>query len=105
MSWLKGKAAAKPLGASKPADKPHTHHGPHVPRETQEVIAQFLVSHRRVELRNGYPQLHFIGMSKNPYDGTIDYAVRSRILGIDGRMSRFDSHVRIYPSGHVRLIR
>jgi hypothetical protein len=104
MAWLHGKAAPKPLD-TKPTDKPHVHHGPHVPRETQEIIAHFLVSHRRVELRNGHPQLHFLGMSRNLIDGSVDYAVRSRVHGIDGKMHKFDSHVRIYASGHLKLIR
>jgi hypothetical protein len=104
MAWLKGKAAGKPTG-TKPVDKPHTHNGPHVPRETQDIIANFLVSHRRVELRNGHPQLHFMGMSANHMDGSVDYAVRSRVHGLDGKMHKFDSHVRIYASGHLKLIR
>lgn len=104
MAWLHGKSAPKPLDA-KPADKPHAHTGPHVPREIQAIIAEFLVSHKRVELRNGHPQLHFVGMSQNHIDGSVDYAVRSRVHGIDGKMHRFDSQVRIYASGHLKLIR
>lgn len=104
MSWFKGKAACKPLD-TKPVDKPHMHRGPHIAREIQEIIANFLVSHKRVELRNGHPQLHFLGMSPNHIDGSVDYAVRSRMHGIDGKMHKFDSHVRIYASGHLKLIR
>ena len=104
MSWFKGKPAAKPV-ETKPADKPHAHNGPHVSREIQATIANFLVSHKRVELRHGHPQLHFIGMSHNHIDGSVDYAIRSRVHGIDGKMNRFDSHVRIYATGHLKLLR
>jgi hypothetical protein len=97
MSWLKGKAAAKPA--------PSAQVGPHVPRATQELIARFLVTYQRVELHNGRPQLHFLGMSHNHHDGSVDYAVRSRVLSSDGEMQRFDSQVRIYASGHLKLIR
>jgi hypothetical protein len=103
MSWLKGKAAAKPLTVTKPGL--NTYKGPHVPRETQEIIARFLVTYQRVELHKGHPQLHFLGMSHNHHDGSVDYAVRSRVQSDDGKMQRFDSQVRIYASGHLKLIR
>lgn len=101
MAWLKGKAAPRPLAASELAH----HKGPQVARETQERITNLLISHQRVELHNGHSQMHFIGMTHNHIDGSIDYAVRSRVHGRDGKMERFDSHVRIYASGHLKLIR
>ena len=104
MAWLQGKAAAKRLD-SKPAEKPYAHEGPHVDRQTQEVIANFLVTHKRVELRHGHAQLHFIGMSHNHIDGIVDYVVRSRVHGLEGKMHKFDSQIRIYASGHLKLIR
>ena len=102
MAWLKGRAAPK----LSDAEKPVRHDGPHVARETQEIIANFLVTHKRIELRDGHhPQLHFLGMSKNHIDGSVDYVVRSRVHGLEGKMHRFDSQIRIYASGHLKLIR
>jgi len=49
--------------------------------------------------------MHFLGMSRNQHDGSVDYAVRSHVRGIDGKSHRFDSHVRIYATGHLRLVR
>jgi hypothetical protein len=92
MSWLKTTGLPKPVEA-------------HPTREVQERIAHFLVTHRRVELRNGHPLMHFIGMSHNHHDGSVDYAVRSHVKGIDGKNHRFDSQVRIYATGHLKLIR
>ncbi len=92
MTWFKEKAAPKAAPAS-PAP------------EVQERIAHFLVRHDRVELRNGHPLMHFIGMSPNQVDGSVDYAVRSHVKGIDGKNHRFDSQIRIYATGHLKLIR
>ncbi|HTV91894.1 MAG TPA: hypothetical protein VMG98_04170 [Verrucomicrobiae bacterium] len=99
MPWIGGKSRPK----SSP--EPVSRNGPHVAPATQELIAKFLVGHERVELRNGHPQLHFIGMSHNHIDGSVDYVVRSRVHGIDNKMHRFDSQIRIYASGHLKLIR
>jgi hypothetical protein len=92
MSWLKTNGLPKPVEA-------------HPTREVQERIAHFLVTHRRVELRNGHPLMHFIGMSPNHHDGSVDYAVRSHVKGIDGKNHRFDSQILIYATGHLKLIR
>ncbi len=102
MSWFKGRQLpnAAPL-AVQPALKAALHPA----AEVQEKIAQFLVNHARVELRNGHPLMHFLGMSRNQHDGSVDYAVRSHVRGIDGKSHRFDSHVRIYATGHLRLVR
>jgi len=97
MSWFKGKALPQPEPPVTPV-KP-------VARETQERIAHFLVTHKRVELRAGHPLMHFLGVSHNHHDGSVDYAVRSHMHGIDGKTHRFDSQVRIYASGHLKLIR
>jgi len=99
MSWFKGKGSARPAPAATAApSKP-------IAREIQERIAHFLVSHERVELRAGHPLMHFLGVSHNHHDGSVDYAVRSHVRGIDGKTHRFDSQVRIYASGHLKLIR
>ena len=100
MTWIKGKGLPK---ASAVAEKPAP--GALPSREIQEIIATFLVTHERVELRNGHPLMHFLGMSHNHHDGSVDYAVRSHVHGIDGKMHRHDSQVRIYASGHLKLIR
>ncbi len=102
MSWFKGKGLPKPETAAKSARPAH---GVHPTREIQERIAHFLVTHQRVELRAGHPLMHFLGVSHNHHDGSVDYAVRSHMPGIDGKTHRFDSHVRIYASGHLKLIR
>jgi len=106
MSWFKGKASSKPASVDEPKPRPaHAHHEPHVSREMHERLAHFLVTHKRLELRNGHPLMHVIGVSHNHHDGSIDYAVRSRIRGIDGKDHRFDSQIRIYATGHLRLLR
>ena len=104
MSWFKGKAVSKAAAADgvKPLRKAHA---PHPTPEVQERIALFLVRHERVELRNGHPLMHFLGMSPNQVDGSVDYAVRSHVKGIDGKNHRFDSQIRIYATGHLKLIR
>ena len=95
MSWLKAK--------KDPVAHAH-HHAPHVSREVQARIADFLRSHDRLESRNGHPLMHVIGTSHNHFDGSDDYAIRSRVRR-DGKEHRYDSHVRVYPTGHLRLIR
>ena len=99
MSWFKGKQAPKRVESGT-----IPHHGPHVAREVHDRIAHFLQTHDRVEMRGGHPLMHFLGVTQNHLDGTVDYSVRSRIRR-DGKEHRFDSHIRIYPSGHLRLIR
>ncbi len=104
MSWFKGKAAPKSVRAE--SLKPqHKEHEPHPSAEIQARIAHFLVAHRRVDLRNGHPLMHFLGMSHNLHDDSMDYAVRSHVKGIDGKNHRFDSQIRIYATGHLKLIR
>ena len=105
MTWFKGKGSSKPESPGKPQPKAARTPEVHPSREVQEQIADFLVSHQRVELRAGHPLMHFLGMSPNHHDGSVDYAVRSHVHGIDGKTHRYDSHVRIYASGHLKLIR
>jgi hypothetical protein len=102
MSWFKGKASPK---AEEAAPAPRKTREVHPTREIQERIAHFLVTHERVELRAGHPLMHFLGMTHNHVDGSVDYSVRSHVKGIDGKNHRFDSHIRIYASGHLKLIR
>jgi hypothetical protein len=105
MSWFKGRAAMKAVPVADTVKPERKRHEPHPSAEIQERIARFLISHQRVELRNGHPLMHFLGMSPNDYDGSVDYAVRSHVKGIDGKNHRFDSQIRIYASGHLKLIR
>ncbi|MGD0969561.1 MAG: hypothetical protein ABR949_14900 [Candidatus Aquilonibacter sp.] len=105
MSWFKGKGLPKPEKAAPPAKPQRKAHEAHPPREIQERIVHFLVTHQRVELRAGHPLMHFLGMTHNHVDGSVDYSVRSHVKGIDGKNHRFDSHIRIYASGHLKLIR
>jgi hypothetical protein len=102
MSWFKGKGSPK---AEKAAPALRKTREAHPTSEIQERIVHFLVTHQRVELRNGHPLMHFLGMTHNHVDGSVDYSVRSHVKGIDGKHHRFDSHIRIYATGHLKLIR
>ncbi|MGB6984467.1 MAG: hypothetical protein WBD74_00680 [Candidatus Aquilonibacter sp.] len=104
MTWFEGKASPRPVAAAS-IKPPRKGHEPHPSAQIQERIAHFLVTHRRVELRNGHPLMHFLGTSHNEIDGSVDYAVRSHVKGIDGKNQRFDSQIRIYATGHLKLIR
>lgn len=98
MSWFKEKRAEKAVSAQH-------HHTPHLAHEVEAKLAQFLISHDRLQARTGRPLMHLLGIAHNHHDGTIDYSIRSRVHDAHGKDRRFDSTVRIYPSGHLRLVR
>ena len=100
MSWIKGKSEPQ-----NPAHhSAHREREFHVPPDIEAGVAQFLISHNRLQERAGRPVMHFVGTTHN-HDGSTDYMVRSRMYGIDGEQQEFNSHIRIQASGAFRLIR
>jgi hypothetical protein len=77
---------------------------PHVDRETEQRLVHFLLTHGRLERREGRPAMHVLGRYKN-FDDTIDYSIRTRVPEADGKSKLLTSHIREYPSGRMRLIR
>lgn len=109
MSWFKDKRVAAPGTApsdhSDRQEKQPQPRVPHLPHDVEAKLAQFLVSHDRLQTRTGRPLMHLLGVAHNQHDGTIDYAIRSRVHDSHGKDRRFDSTIRMYPSGHLRLVR
>lgn len=97
MSWIKHKAPATPPKPSRPREV-------HVSVAFEERIADFLAEHGRLVKRRGRQLMHFTGTTHN-HDGSTDFTVRSRIRYEDGSEKQFDSHVRLYATDHLRLIR
>jgi hypothetical protein len=75
-----------------------------IPIDVQRRIADFLVKHKRFAFTEGHLRLHILGTTKH-HDGGTDYAVRTAIQDAYGKQQIFNSHIRIYPTGHLRLIR
>lgn len=105
MSWIKGKGTAKPVAASPAQEHRHTHRVAHLAHDVEARLAAFLISHRRLQERDGRPLMHLVGVSHNAHDGTIDYSIRTRVHDAHGKDHRYDSTIRVYPSGHLRLVR
>jgi hypothetical protein len=103
MSWFKDKRTGT-VSSEHVAPKKH-HHTPHIGEDVEARLAAFLVSHERLQARAGRPLMHLLGVSHNQHDGTTDYSIRSRVHDNHGKDHRFDSTVRVYPSGHLRLVR
>lgn len=102
MSWIKTTGSTKgttPVPTWKNVAKP-----PHVDTETEKKLADFLVTHGRLVERSGRPTLHFLGTCAN-HDGTHDYAVRTHVREKDGKHVTYDSTIRKYETGRLRLIR
>lgn len=83
--------------------KRHHHATPHVDAETEHKLADFLVTHGRLVAKAGRPQIHVLGTCDN-HDGTRDYSVRT-FMNDDGSRKMYDSHIRQYETGRMRLIR
>lgn len=107
MTWFRDNGNSMKTAVAAPAnrDARQRHHIPHISEEVEQRLAQFLISHSRLQERNGRPLMHLLGVSHNDFDHTTDYAIRSRVHDVDGKDRRFDSTVRIYPTGHMRLLR
>jgi hypothetical protein len=106
MSWFKDKRAVTGTAVSRDhADHKKHHQTPHVAQDVEVRLAAFLVTHERLQARSGRPLMHLLGVSHNAHDGTTDYSIRSRVKDVQGHDRRFDSTVRMYPSGHLRLVR
>jgi hypothetical protein len=102
MTWIKTKVSSAGTTAAptwKNVAKP-----PRVDSETERKLADFLVTHGRLVVRTGRPTLHFLGTCAN-HDGTHDYAVRTHVREQDGKHVTYDSTIRKYESGHLRLVR
>lgn len=103
MTWFKGNGPEKQAATE---HEPRSHQRPlHVAHEVEERLAKLLVTHHRLQERSGRPLMHLLGVHQNQHDGTIDYSVRSRVHDEHGKDRRFDSTIRLYPSGHLRLVR
>lgn len=70
----------------------------------RKKLAEFLVTHGRLVVRGGRPMLHFLGTCAN-HDGTHDYAVRTHVRASDGKHVTYDSTIRKYETGRLRLVR
>jgi hypothetical protein len=105
MTWFRDNSSVKTPVASAERDARRHQHIPHIEHDVEERLAKFLISHERLQERRGRPLMHLLGVSHNDYDGTTDYAIRSRVHDADGKDRRFDSTIRIYPTGHLRLLR
>ncbi len=111
MSWIKGKRTADSAGTTKGETKAHVgahvarHAAAHISLELEQRLAEFLIAHERLTRRPGRPLMHLLGVSPNAHDGSTDYAMRSRVRDDHGLDQRFDSTIRIFASGHMRLIR
>lgn len=111
MSWIKHKSPPPEAGApisvsSHMARQRKGHTQPHVDRETEERIAEFLIRHGRLAPRPGRPLIQLLGTTKNHHDETVDYSVRTRVRMHDSTTKTFDSHIREYPDlKKLRLIR
>ena len=103
MSWFKDKQTA--TVSSEHIEHRKHHHAPHIGEDVEARLAAFLISHERLQARSGRPLMHLLGVSHNQHDGTVDYSIRSRVHDTHGKDHRFDSTVRVYPSGHLRLVR
>jgi hypothetical protein len=104
MSWFKGKGMVRATAVKETAPVPRQTPA-HIGRELEDRLAAFLIEHDRLAQRDGRPLMHLLGVSHNQHDGTTDYAVRSRVHDIHGKDWRFDSTIRLYPTGRLRLIR
>lgn len=100
MSWF---SKPKPKKAVTSVAR-HGRGEPHISAETEQRIAHFLLSHGRMEQREGRPLMHVLGRFKN-FDDTMDYSVRTHVKLADGKRHAFTTHIREYPSGRMRLIR
>jgi hypothetical protein len=101
MTWInpKGKAPATAV----PVRRGHVHAAPRVDPETEHKLADFLVTHGRLNAKAGQPTIHLLGTCNN-HDGTRDFAVRT-FVSAEGERKKYDSTVRQYETGHMRLIR
>ncbi|HEY5340837.1 MAG TPA: hypothetical protein VIK27_07415 [Candidatus Aquilonibacter sp.] len=104
MSWIQGKHAVATRAAAK-GESAERHNGPHISCELQDRLSAFLIAHERLASHKGRPLMHLLGVSPNHHDGSIDYAVRSRVHDDHGPGRRFDSTVRVFATGRMRLIR
>ncbi len=75
-----------------------------LPLALQQRIADLLVKHKRFVFTEGHLRLHVIASTPH-HDGGTDYAVRTAVRDEKGRELVFTSHVRMYPTQHLRLIR
>jgi hypothetical protein len=105
MSWFKDKQLGKEVAVSSEHGTAGHHHTPHVAHEVEDRLAHCLITHQRLQARTGRPLMLLLGVQKNAHDGTIDYSVRSRVHDEQGKDRRFDSTIRVYPTGHLRLVR
>jgi hypothetical protein len=105
MSWFKDKGSTKPAVAPPNHEVRHKHSAPHVSHDVEERLAKFLISHERLQERAGRPLMHLLGVAYNQHDGSTDYSVRSRVHDAQGKDHRFDSTIRVYATGHLRLVR
>ena len=109
MSWIKHKTQ-EPIVLSVAAHMARQKGrlpAPHIDRETEQLLAAFLIKHGRLAAGSGGRHaLHLLGTLKNA-DDTIDYSVRTMVRMANGATQRFDSHIREYPDGtrRMRLIR
>lgn len=75
-----------------------------MPIALQQRIADLLVKHKRFVFTEGHLRLHIIGTTPH-HDGSTDYSVRTAVRDEYGREQIFNSHIRLYPTDHLRLIR
>jgi len=104
MSWFSHKSTKVATAPGRALKRPI---GPRiaVPQEVQERIAEFLVkSGRHVQSVRGHSRLMFLGTTSN-IDGSTDYQVRTFIRGEGNKEEIFNSHVRVYATEHIRLVR
>ncbi len=78
---------------------------PPVARAGEDRIADFRIAHARLERGAGRPLMQLLGVSHHLPEDSTDYAVHSRLHDDRGRGRRFDSTVRVYASGHLRMVR
>lgn len=102
MTWINPKGTKAPATAV-PVRKGHLHAAPRVDAETEHKLADFLVSHGRLNAKAGRPTIHLLGPCSN-HDGTRDFAVRTYVHA-EGERVKYDSTVRQYETGRMRLIR
>lgn len=75
-----------------------------VPKDVEERIATFLAKHGRLVRSMGASRLVFLGTTHN-IDGSTDYTVRTSIRLEGNKEEVFNSHVRVYATEHMRLVR
>jgi hypothetical protein len=102
VGWIT-KSKPKPTVA---APRPQTRgsEGFYLPVALQQRIADLLVKHNRFVYTEGHLRLHILGTTQH-HDGSTDYMVRTAIREANGRETVYSSHVRMYPTDHLRLIR